>query len=239
MKPSSAPILDPLVQKRLQKMMLAAPVAAAAVSGASVAQGAIVYFDVSPDKTLSGGTGSFDIGNISLSGNGSYSTSAADVRFTTNYSNSEKPRVTTSGIQVATSGTVDEWNVASALSFFSEDTSISASASLNWSSYGYFDSNNGVGTNTDWRNGNPTTGFVGLRIDAGSGNYNYGWAQYVYNDVSNSLTLLDFAFESSVNTAIVAGATAVPEPANTAMLLAAGAAGVAAFRRRRRESAAA
>jgi hypothetical protein len=235
MKSSSAPILDPLVQKRLQKMMLAAPVAAAAVSGASVAQGAIVYFDVSPDKTLSGATGSFNIGNINLSGDGSYDTSFSGTRFASEYITTEKPRIIGTNLQVAYNGTV---GFATALTFFAEDATINASSG-SWTSAAYFDSNYSSGSNNDWRNGNPTTGFVGLRIDAGSGNYNYGWAQYVYNDVSNSLTLLDFAFESSVNTAIVAGATAVPEPANTAMLLAAGAAGVAAFRRRRRESAAA
>jgi hypothetical protein len=235
MKSSSAPILDQLAQKRLQKIMLAAPVAAAAVSGASVAQGAIVYFDVSPDKTLSGGTGSFDIGDINLSGVGSYDTSASGVRFVTDYpSGDEKPRVVGHRVQVATSGTVSDAN-GLALSLFSEDASISTSST--WDSDGYFDSSQNGGTSTAWRNVSPTTGFVGLRIDAGGGNYNYGWAQYTYNDVGNTLTLLDFAFESLVNTSIAAGAIgAIPEPANAALLVAAGAVGVAALRRRRRES---
>ncbi len=68
-----------------------------------------------------------------------------------------------------------------------------------------------------------------------SGQQNYGWANITLGP--NSLTFHDWAYESSPDTAIPAGATSsVPEPAQAATglgLLALGAAGVARFKRQR------
>lgn len=48
------------------------------------------------------------------------------------------------------------------------------------------------------------TGFVGFRLDFdGAGAfYNYGWAQIRYNDNADTITLLDFAYEEQLDTAI-------------------------------------
>ena len=75
-------------------------------------------------------------------------------------------------------------------------------------------------------------GYVGLRVGSGD-NYNYGWADISYN-VGESVTLHAFAMETTVNTPILAGAVAVPEPAETAFAAVFAAGSVAAFRARRR-----
>ena len=88
----------------------------------------------------------------------------------------------------------------------------------------------------DWTDGG--TGFLGLRLDAGAGAFNYGWAQLTYEGV-DQLTLHDFALETSANTGI--NTTVIPEPSSFGVhaglyLLAMGAAGVHALRRRRKSA---
>ncbi len=76
----------------------------------------------------------------------------------------------------------------------------------------------------------PGTYFVGFKFLL-TGQTHYGWANITLG--RRSLTVNDWAYESSPNTAIAA--SAVPEPAQSATglgLLAFGAAGVAAFKRR-------
>lgn len=80
-------------------------------------------------------------------------------------------------------------------------------------------------------NADGTTGYVGVRLSNNgttAGTY-YGWLRMTYDDASNSLTLHDFAYETTANLAI----TAVPEPAATGILAAMGASGLAAWRRLR------
>jgi hypothetical protein len=232
MKSQNSGAVTQFDSKRLQRFMLAAPAAAAAVGGATVAEAGVVHFDVPTDKTISGNTGSFTIGNINLASGGSYNSSATGVNFTIGYATTEKPRVSSgypASVQFATNGTV----YGMGASLFNLSATIDGAAAT-WGTTAYFDSN--WATNGSWQNGAPTSGYVGLRLING-GNYNYGWAAITYNDVANVLTLTEFAFESQVNIAVAAGA--IPEPANAALLLAAGAAGVIAFRRRKREEAAA
>jgi hypothetical protein len=59
----------------------------------------------------------------------------------------------------------------------------------------------------------------------------YGWIRAFIAEISNDITVLDYAYENLANKAIVAGS--VPEPATLALLLI-GACGVAARRRRLR-----
>jgi hypothetical protein len=79
-------------------------------------------------------------------------------------------------------------------------------------------------------------GFAGVRISVGGGNYDYGWirmeVQTDADGVPDILAVNDFAYQTTPNTAINAGA--VPEPSTTTLMALAGAG--AAFLRRRRES---
>jgi hypothetical protein len=81
-------------------------------------------------------------------------------------------------------------------------------------------------------------GYAPLRIDAGDGNYNYGWVeiQVVAGNTNTislpnniEVTVKGFAFESTVNTAINAGV--VPEPSSMALIALGGLFGLAARRR--------
>jgi hypothetical protein len=98
---------------------------------------------------------------------------------------------------------------------------------------GHYHNQSGYPWNT---NANGTTGYVGVRLNNNgttAGTY-YGWLRMTYDDASNSLTLHDFAYETTANLAILAGATAVPEPAATGILAALGAGGLATWRRLRK-----
>lgn len=70
---------------------------------------------------------------------------------------------------------------------------------------------NGVGA-WDGFNG---VAFIGFRFNATPtpGNHNYGWFRVNYEDAADRVTLLDYAYESTPNAAIVAssGIVAVPE----------------------------
>lgn len=80
------------------------------------------------------------------------------------------------------------------------------------------------------------TGYVGVRLDdIGNGpeEFYYGWLRMTYNKDAQTVTLHDFAYESTQNVAIQAGA--VPEPAETGLLAALGAGGLATWRKLRQK----
>jgi hypothetical protein len=82
----------------------------------------------------------------------------------------------------------------------------------------------------EWDNG--LTAFAGFRFLNASG-VHYGWVRLLVEETSNQITIFDYAYDDTPNTAIAAGAgaPAVPEPATMALVLI-GACGVAARRRR-------
>lgn len=216
-------------KSRLQKFMLASPVAAAAVGAASSANAAVVYFNVA-DTTITGPSSSLNFGNINLAG-GTYdsSTSGNSFRVGWNSADPEKPSVgTVTNVQIAGDGSI----FAFGASRFTDGQSINA-GSATWSAAArYLDSP--FGADSGWQTGSPISGYAGLRIATGP-DFNYGWAALSFNDTTNQLTITGFAFESALNTPISAGA--IPEPADSVLLLACGAAGLALYRRRRAEAA--
>lgn len=227
---SQKSVLSPRADKsRLQKFMVATPVAAAAtMGGASTASAAIVYFDIVDQQVTTNQTVSF--GSINL-GAGTYDFTSTGPTFSIGFSgDAEKPRLSAgTNMQASRDSTV----IGLGLTLFSEGASIS-SASSNWNSgAAYIDSN--FSPSTTWPN--VSAGYAGLRLGAGP-SFSYGWAELVYNDAANTLTITAFAFESELDTAIEAGAGAIPEPAASALLLAAGAGGIAAYRRRKRDASA-
>jgi hypothetical protein len=86
-----------------------------------------------------------------------------------------------------------------------------------------------------------TTDYVGFRFGNGI-NYNYGWLQTTWNSSTNTFQINSGAYESTVNTAILAGAAApVPEPGTLALgslaLLTGGGAAVRRYRKQRQQQA--
>ena len=74
--------------------------------------------------------------------------------------------------------------------------------------------------------------YVGLKWDIGGGNSRFGWARVDVTSANNgTATLFSFAYESTPNTTIAAGA--IPEPSSLALLAAGG--GAVALKRRRRD----
>jgi hypothetical protein len=93
-------------------------------------------------------------------------------------------------------------------------------------------SSNTTATIADFSN-NVSDGYIGVKIDAGSGNFNYGWIRYATGPGTGpaaTITMKSAAYETALNQSIQTGAT-VPEPSSAALV--ALAAGAMAFRRRR------
>jgi hypothetical protein len=87
-----------------------------------------------------------------------------------------------------------------------------------------------------------TKGFAGFSFKTAGNQRDFGWVRLQYtvgaNTLIDSLTVIDWGYQTNNIIPITAGEGAVPEPSTGALaLLAAGAAGVAALRRRRKASA--
>jgi len=200
------------------------------VAAGSAAQAQIVYFPVSPAQSITGNA-LLTFGSINLS-NGTFSlindnppsfgigsTSGTDNTLFAQDNNSIQWALTPGSgtgqglgqiaryaAQASISSSIADWSSADPNLFTSDH-------SQNWYATG--------------------TGYAGLRIDAGSGNYNYGWVSIAYDTANSTATISGFAFENQVNTAIPAAA--IPEPGTGALaLVAAATVLVAGWRRARR-----
>ena len=74
----------------------------------------------------------------------------------------------------------------------------------------YFDQNGDGKYVGDWLTGAKTEGYVGLELyDTANSTTNYGWARIIFDDTANpqTLTLVDYAYETDNLTGIIAGAT--------------------------------
>ena len=191
----------------------------AAIGAPANTEAAIVFFDITPDANVANG-GMFRAGNIYL--NPPFyllgTTSGNWFRFDPNGNS-----MTWYGV------------VQNAQSFYGvEPLAFGATidSSWNWGGTG----SAYVGGGSPWVSGAST--YVGLRMDAGGGDYNYGWVNLTFT-VNNGAVVTGFAFEDQVNTAILAGNTgaAVPEPGTwAAAALLAGGATFLRWRRRRDEA---
>jgi hypothetical protein len=81
----------------------------------------------------------------------------------------------------------------------------------------------------EWSNSATTDGYVGIELALGGGT-SYGWLHFIDNPSASSLTLVDWAYQSTPNVGIET--QVVPEPTVCA-LGALGLAGLLASRRRR------
>jgi hypothetical protein len=215
---------------RLQKFMLAAPAAAiAAVAASSEAHAQIVVYPISPSLVATTSNNVY-IGNISLTGyahNGNFPNLFLGLEF----SKPNKPYANgNGGLGLAVNGSnyvlmlTGGATIGSSLSFTGGNGGNTSMAY------------HGTGPWAAGSGGVPT--YIGLALSNGSGDYNYGWADVSYN-TSGTLTFSEFAFNTALDQPIAAGDTglsAVPEPANTVLLIAAGAAGFALYRARKARS---
>jgi len=115
---------------------------------------------------------------------------------------------------------------------FGSGVSVNSGSSSNWTHHdpGFADSGQPGG---NWNAGG--LGYAGMRIVAGGGSYYYGWVELNYNAGTNSVTVNQFAFQDTLNTAALTGASAVPEPEQVAasLLLLIGVGGYAIVARRK------
>ena len=212
------------------KVMLGTVTALAAINNSDAA---IVYFDVNPDIAMNDASRvfKFDLSNgtyfVSPNSNAFYGQTR--FLFGSNFQLDNMFSITGENIGVAGYGV---YNNLSQLTF---GATINAGTSPSWLGYSYGGS---FYTPTGW-NGTNQSGYAGLRIDAGGGNYNYGWVALNWTQLPDILTISGFAFENSYNTAILAGdqgggSAAGPEPGQVAasLLLLTGIAGYMAYRRR-------
>lgn len=202
------------------------------------AEAAIVYFDVNPDQTF-GIDNTLNFGGINL-GTGTYALNdTSGTSFGLDFLNSYGDGLFA---ELRPLGNVQWGYTVSYVERLALNDNITEASATTWGAVpGAYLFGSYVSTYGNWGFGpNETkTGFAPLRIDAGGGNYNYGWVEVsvVSGDTSSppyagtaNVTVTSFAFNTNFNEAIQAGA--VPEPSTVACLLLGGSA--FAFSRRRR-----
>lgn len=213
------------------------PVAPLALAAASSAQAQIVYTNPADVTIFAGGAiVYFDLGKLGAGGSASttnFGTSNFKLWF--GYSNSSD----TPSIRLTGGGGYTPVALTDNDQFarrFAANEGIGAAVFV--AHYGNGPAINEYGANNaNWPAG--TSGYIGMRLPAssGPGHVDYGWARVSYNS-DKSLTLYDFAYESS-GAAIAAGdvGSAIPEPSTYAALAGLLAGSAALYRRRQLKSA--
>lgn len=110
-----------------------------------------------------------------------------------------------------------EGDLVDGTSFFTDDFTIIASVTTD-----FFNSFDDLGT-----------GYIGVNFTDAAVNLYYGYLEVTLNP-DFTLTLNSFGYDDTPGTGILAGATAIPEPASAAALAGTALLGLAALRRRRR-----
>ena len=224
---------SPRDEKSLASSLAAYAAAAGAVGLSAAAQpatAAVIYSNPS-DLSTAFVTDSASSTNVYFDLDGGTSANApfAGADYLLNYTNDsvEKPELAALAstnllgpLQLAKGGTANDYALK-----FGSGASVSGSHPA-WTPNGWLEN----GNNNDGLWTSNGEGFLGLRVDfTNSGSFNYGWARVDYNDDAGTMTLLDFAYETQSDVAIV---TPVPEPHSMA-IAALGAVGMSALRRRR------
>jgi hypothetical protein len=218
-------------QHRLVRRLVL-PTAPLALAGASAVEAAIVYTNV-PDITISTVSGHiyWDMGTNGGTGFAASSGSSplADMNLFFDYNlsyvrdiNKPSAGLSSYGYLSTTGGFASNFSSGAMISgvFFA----------------GMANMTNNPGVTGNWTN-NGTPGYLGFTFDYDDGigvSYRYGWARVSYN-VDKSITLYDFAYESSAGVGIAAGAGAIPEPGSFAAIAGLLAGSATLLQRRRRE----
>jgi hypothetical protein len=208
--------------------------AAASMATSSDTEAAIVFFDVNPDRTISPAQ-QMTFGNINL-GAGTYTFgSSTDPAFLLRLTGTGTGLYNGDGYTAYI-----QWGLAGGfVAKLSYGATIDPTAITSWDNgYDYLTK----GGSGPWTGG--ANAYAALRIDAGGGNYNYGWVSINYDTTGPTATISGFAFEDQVNTAILAGdqgggPAPVPEPGTMAVGAGLFALAVGVHLRRRREKKAA
>ncbi len=200
-----APLDTPLA-KRLASYSVAAGVSLA-VAPTSSAQ--VVYNDIDPDETISlneafeldvDGDGTADL--VFAIGEGAQATTQA--RFILAGTNA-----TQNGVLGQDAAYFSDPDIGSA---FNLDSGAAIGPAAEFFPQGVLAS---IFNNTPYYPFIGTEGFVGFRFVAGGGTTHYGWARVSSASDSETGTIFEYAFESTPDTAIEAGAMPAPPPTAT------------------------
>lgn len=195
------------------KKIIASTVAASAIAPLSNAQ--VFYYDI-PDQTVTNADSfllDFDTGSYAYGSLADY-----DVFFSFESANTEKP---------LTSGHGDSWRV-----MIDKDDAIRLNlgdeidADIENEGIGIGGSIEGSGWDGDVGGNVAYVGYVNTFTDQEA------WVGVDYNDAGNTMTITDFAY-GAAGVQLTAGTAAIPEPAESAVLLALAAGSAALFSRRR------
>jgi len=111
------------------------------------------------------------------------------------------------------------------------DSSDTIDGSLLFGEYGFIE----VNDNGNWEGG-ATDKFLGFQLNQGTPEKMFGWVRMDYDDVGNSITVKDFAYDTSG--AALSSGSVIPEPSIAALVLLAGSAllGLNRFRKQNNPS---